>query len=204
MTILNTFDSESESSDSSLPSPGMTSARQAPYISIVSANAFVRALKMEGSKCYSISIHKPLEEKGHSATASSGSKGSDMEGVPKLYHEFANVFSKAKADTLAPHREYDLKIEIDDTAKPPVGPIYPLSKSELGSLRTFIDEHLNIGFIQPSNSPFGVPVLFVKKKDGSLSLCVDFRKLNAITRKDKYPLPLISDLLDAPSKAKIF
>ena len=97
-----------------------------------------------------------------------------------------------------------MKIEIDETAKPPVGPIYPLSKSELGSLRTFIDEHLNIGFIQPSNSPFGTPVLFIKKKDGSLRLCIDFQKLNAITRKDKYPLPLISDLLDAPSKAKIF
>ena len=137
-------------------------------------------------------------------TASSRSEGSDMEGVPKLYHEFADVFSKAKADTLAPHREYDLKIEIDETAKPPVGPIYPLSKSKLGSLRTFIDEHLNISFIWPSNSPFGAPVLFVKKKDGSLRLCIDFQKLNTITRKDKYPLPLISDLLDAPSKAKIF
>ena len=102
---------------------------------------------MEGSRCYSISVHKPLEAKGHSATASSGSEGSDMEGVPKLYHEFSDVFSKAEADTLAPHQEYDLKIEIDETAKPPVGPIYPLSKSQLGSLRKFIDEHLNIGFI---------------------------------------------------------
>ena len=58
---------------------------------------------MEGSRCYSISVHKPLEAKGHSVTASSRSKGSNMEGVPKLYHEFADVFSKAKADTLAPH-----------------------------------------------------------------------------------------------------
>ena len=127
-----------------------------------------------------------------------------MEGVPKLYHDFADVFSKAKADTLAPHWEYDLKIEIDETAKPPVGPIYPLSESELGSLRKFIDKHLNISFIWPSNLPFGAPVLFSKKKDGSLRLCIDFWKLNAITQKDKYPLPLISDLLDALSKAKIF
>ena len=89
--------------DSSLPCPGTTSSRKAPYISIVSANAFVRALKMEGSRCYSISVHKPLEAKGCSATTSSGSEGSDVEGVPKLYHEFADVFSKAKADTLAPY-----------------------------------------------------------------------------------------------------
>ena len=89
---LEPSDSKSKSSDSSLPSPGTTSSWQAPYISIVSVNAFVRALKMEGSRCYSISVHKPLEAKGRSATASSGSKGSDMEGVPKLYHEFADVF----------------------------------------------------------------------------------------------------------------
>ena len=66
-------------SDSSLPSPGTTSSQKAPYISIISANAFVRALKMEGSRCYSISVHKPLEAKGHSVTAFSGSEGSNME-----------------------------------------------------------------------------------------------------------------------------
>ena len=68
-----------------------------------------------------------------------------MEGVPELYHDFSDVFSKTKADTLAPHQEYDLKIKIDETAKAPVSPIYPLSESELGLLRKFIDKHLNIG-----------------------------------------------------------
>jgi len=100
--------------------------------------------------------------------------------------------------------DYDLKIEIEDGAKPPLGPIYPLSESELVALREFIDEHLAMGFIRSSKSPFGAPVLFVKKKDGSLRLCVDFRRLNTITRKDKYPLPLISDLLDAPRRAHVF
>ena len=61
-----------------------------------------------------------------------------------------------------------------------------------------------MGFIRSSESPFGAPVLFVKKKDGSLRLCIDFRRLNVITRKDKYPLPLISDLLDTPRRARIF
>ena len=61
-----------------------------------------------------------------------------------------------------------------------------------------------MGFIRSSKSPFGAPVLFVKKKDGSLRLCVDFCRLNAITQKDKYPLPLISDLLDALRRARVF
>jgi hypothetical protein len=85
-----------------------------------------------------------------------------------------------------------------------VGSIYPLSKFELKTLQEFIDENLKTSFIHPSNSPFGAPVLFIKEKDGSLWLCVDFQWLNAITRKDKYPLPLASKLLDTPSRAKVF
>ena len=83
-------------------------------------------------------------------------------------------------------------------------PIYSLSNSELGTLREFIDKHLNISFIQLSRSSHGTPILFVKKKDGSLRLCVDFRSLNKVTKKDRYPLPLIMDLLDAPQKARIY
>jgi RNase H-like domain found in reverse transcriptase/Reverse transcriptase (RNA-dependent DNA polymerase)/Integrase zinc binding domain len=74
----------------------------------------------------------------------------------------------------------------------------------LKTLREFIDENLKTGFICPSSSPFGAPVLFIKNKDGSLQLCVDFRRLNAITQKDKYSLPLTSELLDTPSRAKVF
>ena len=71
-------------------------------------------------------------------------------------------------------------------------------------MKEFIDENLTNGFICSTSSPHGAPVLFVKKKDGSLRLCVDFRELNKITKKDQYPLPLISDLLDSPRKARIY
>ena len=82
--------------------------------------------------------------------------------------------------------------------------MYSLSPSELEALRIFIDENVRSGFIKPSNSPHGAPILFVKKKDGSLRLCVDYRGLNKITKKDRYPLPLISDLLDTPRKARLY
>ena len=67
-----------------------------------------------------------------------------------------------------------------------------------------MDDNLCKGFIRPSNSPAGAPILFAKKKDGSLRLCVDYRGLNRITRKNRYPLPLINDLLDRLKTAKIF
>ena len=82
--------------------------------------------------------------------------------------------------------------------------MYSLSQTEVQALHEFLDENLRIGFIRPSKVGHGVPILFVKKKDGSLRLCVDFHSLNRLTKKDRYPLPLISNLLDAPGKAHIY
>lgn len=79
-----------------------------------------------------------------------------------------------------------------------------MSESELSSLREFIKENSQKGFIQPSTSPARAPVLFVKKKDGSLRLCVDYHGLNAITVKNRYLLPLIQEALDQVEKARIY
>src|SRR5258708_31411431 len=112
-----------------------------------------------------------------------------LSGVPQEYHEFHNVFSGEKANALAPHWPYDLKINLEEGMKPIHGLIYSLSPPELTALREFLEENIWNGFIHPSKSPWGSLVLFVKKKDGSLHLCVDFRTLNRVTEKDRYPLP---------------
>ncbi|KAK4406536.1 Transposon Ty3-G Gag-Pol polyprotein [Sesamum angolense] len=75
---------------------------------------------------------------------------------------------------------------------------------ELKELKKQLEELLNKGFIRPSISPWGAPVLFVKKKDGSMRLCIDYRQLNRITIKNKYPLPRIDDLLDQLKGATVF
>ena len=129
---------------------------------------------------------------------------SDLSHLPPEYHEFADVFSETKACSLPPHRPYDHKIELEDGKAPPFGPIYSLSEAEHKALEQIVTENLRSGFIRSSNSPAGAPILFVKKKDGSLRLCHDFCSLNKITRKDKYPLPRITDLLNAPRKARIY
>jgi len=93
---------------------------------------------------------------------------------------------------------------MEDDQMPPHCNIYPLSGTELGVLREFLNDMLSKGFIRASNSPVGAPVLFAKKKDGTLRLCVDFRKLNRITRRDRYPIPLVTNLIDQLSSAQIY
>ena len=128
----------------------------------------------------------------------------NLSNVPSKYHEFANIFSKTKAEVLPPHHLYDLKINLEEGTQSLVSSIYSLLASEQEALKEFIEENLNTGFIQSTSSLHGALVLFVKKKDGSLHLCVNFCRLNHIFKKDRYPLPLISDLLDSPCKAQVY
>lgn len=125
--------------------------------------------------------------------------------VPAKYEEFVSVFSKEKADILPENRRYDMAIDLmPGERSPPFGPIYKLSEPELKALRQYIDENLSKNFIRPSKSPAGAPLLFVKKKDGSLRPCIDYRALNRITVKNRYPLPLIPELIDRLREAKVF
>ena len=101
--------------------------------------------------------------------------------VPPEYHDFFDVFSREEAKLMPLHRPYDHTIDLENDQAPPHSHIYPLSGTELGILREFLDDMLGKGFICVSSSPGGTPVLFAKKKDGTLWLCVDFRNLNKIT-----------------------
>lgn len=120
------------------------------------------------------------------------------------YYKFADIFSKAKADRLTLYCPYNLKINLVDNAAPPIRHIYSVSQFKLKSLHKFIDKHLSINFICPLRSPHRALILFVCKKDGSLYLCIDFRGLNLVIKKDCYPFPLISDLFDSPHYACIY
>ncbi|KAK4389875.1 Transposon Ty3-G Gag-Pol polyprotein [Sesamum angolense] len=112
-----------------------------------------------------------------------------------VVREFSDVFPE-ELPGLPPHREVDFEIETIPRAAPISITPYRMAPSELEELKKQLQELLDKGFIQPSISPWRAPVLFVKKKDGSMRLCVDYRQLNRITIKNKYPLPRIDDLLD--------
>ncbi|MBW0555502.1 hypothetical protein O181_095217, partial [Austropuccinia psidii MF-1] len=108
-----------------------------------------------------------------------------------------------KAEKLPPHHACDHHIELEGSL-PPVGVIYSLSNQESDTLRAYISENLEKGFIWPSSSSTGEPVLFVKKKDSGLLLCFDYCKLNAVTRKNKYPVPPMNQLLTVFNGSSIF
>lgn len=124
--------------------------------------------------------------------------------LPAEYHDLAEVFSREKSDELPPHRPYDHQIILEDGKRPRPSPLYNMSQNELQELRNFLDENLTKGFIRASKSPVASPVLFVKKSNGELRFCVDYRSLNAITVKNRYPIPLIRETLDRLSKAKFY
>ncbi|VDC04626.1 unnamed protein product [Peniophora sp. CBMAI 1063] len=127
------------------------------------------------------------------------------EMVPSAYHDYLDVFDKARSERLPPHREgHDIAIELEEGASIPSGRLYQMSVEELSALKEFIDDSLRKGYIRSSSAPCGAPVFFVKKKDGSLRLVVDYRALNKVTIKDSYPIPLTQELLDRLKSAKVF
>ena len=121
-----------------------------------------------------------------------------------LLRSYRDVFPEALPAGLPPSREVDHAIELEDGAPPPSRPTYRMSFLELEELEKQLKEYSGNGWIRPSQSPYGAPILFVKKKDGSTRMCTDYRALNKITKKNVYPLPRIDDLLDRLQGAKFF
>lgn len=133
------------------------------------------------------------------------SENSPDNGIAKtILAEFSDVFPDQLPRELPPQRSIDHRIELAPGTVPISRPTYRMSYHELEELCRQLEELIACGYIQPSRSPYGAPVLFVKKKDGSFRLCVDYRALNKTTIKNKYPLPRIDDLLDQLHGAKIF
>ena len=130
------------------------------------------------------------------------------DGVPDdlaaLLRSYEDVFPDALPPGLPPAREVDHAIELEPGAPPPSRPTYRMSFQELEELERQLREYVGNGWIRPSQSPYGAPILFVKKKDGTTRMCTDYRALNKITKKNVYPLPRIDELLDRLEGAKFF
>ena len=128
------------------------------------------------------------------------------EKVPTQYHEFLDLFGEEEYAELPPHRPgFDCEINLKDGAElPKPSGVYAMSVSELDELKTTLDDLLAKGFIRPSTSQAAAPCFYIPKKNGKRRLVVDYRKLNDITIKDQYPIPLTSDLMDRLVDLKCF
>jgi hypothetical protein len=124
--------------------------------------------------------------------------------VQSLLATYSDVFPDELPPGLPPERDVDHRIDIVPGSEPPVRAPYRMSIPELDELKKQLTELIHKGHIRVSKSPFRSPVLFVKKKDGSMRMCIDYRALNKITIKNKYPLPRIDELLDRLLGAKYF
>ena len=129
-------------------------------------------------------------------------EGKHLEGIPVVC-EYSDVFPE-ELPGMPPDRDVEFVIELQPGTAPISRRPYRMTPSELAELKIQLQELQDKGFIRPSTSPWGCPALFVKKKDQGLRLCVDYRPLNVVTIKNKYPLPRIDVLFDQLAGAKVF
>jgi len=166
-------------------------------------------------KCFNdVTIAYGIEEefphflRAYAAQCALGHKVLDKDEVPQIhpnqYDKFLHLFLEKTEDKLPPHGRFDHEIPLHPGFVPPFGPIYGLSPPGLSVLYEWLDENLDKKFIRESSSTAASPILFVKVKEGSLRLCVDYRERNEGTIKNPYPLPLVKETFMQLSRAKIF
>jgi hypothetical protein len=161
-----------------------------PHLQLVSATQAKKMLKKESCQGFLVNISGEKQETLR------------VEDVP-VVQEFIDVFPE-DLPGIPPDRQVEFTIDLVPGAGPVSKAPYRMAPKELQELKIQLQELLDIGFIRPSVSPWGAPVLFVKKKDGSMRMCIDYRELNRLTIKNRYPLPRIEDLFDQLKGAKVF
>jgi len=125
--------------------------------------------------------------------------------VPKEYHHLLDVFEKGEKTTVPPHRPcIDLGIDLEEGKTVSIKKIYALSYDQVEELHRYIKQNESRGSIRRVKSGRASPIMFVKKKDGKLRLCADYRALNQVTKEDRHPVPLISEAQDTLGEAKYF
>jgi hypothetical protein len=212
-TGQNSQQNRGETPSNAFPKPGLRNAtrqKENPLppvdIALISAAGFDFSARQPKSTIFSLSLEELDREIAVRADPKRELTDDELVAcnLPDYLQDLADVFSKPASNILPPPRAIDHKIILEDKNELGFSPLYHMSTAELQTVRQYLLDNLSKGFIEPSQAPYASPVLFVRKADGSLRFCIDYRKLNAITRKDRYPLPLIDETLARISRAKVF
>ena len=167
-------------------------------VRLLDATTMAKSLRKEPLEVFVVGIRKVLDDI-HDLKSDQNEQWTNQ--LREHLEDFADIIAEPQG--LPPEREWDVSINLESDI-PPKERTYRMSPAELREVKSQIEELLSKGWIQPSKSPYGAPILFVRKKDGSLRMCVDYRKLNDITKKDRTPLPRIDELLDSLYGANVF
>lgn len=179
----------------------LTALRSASLLPALSAMQFAKACRSSDVMAY-LAFIRPIKERD-TASIEDPFATVPTEAKP-IVQAYADIFPSSLPPGLPPDRGDAHEIALEANAHVPVQPIYHQSPAELAETHKQLAELIESGAIRPSKSPFAAPILFVKKKEGTLRMCVDYRALNKLTIKNRYPLPRIDELLDRLQGAKHF
>ena len=164
----------------------------------------IRRYIAQGEQCYAVQLaEERVDGKSHIRIAAVGTQPTSKQRadeLPPRYRDYADVFDEDAAGMIPQHSDYDHTIDLKPGEQPPHRPIYNLSARELEILREYLEKAQAKGWIRPSQSPAGAPILFVPKKDGTMRLYVNYRGLNNVIIKNRYPLPVSYTHLTLPTK----
>lgn len=178
---------------------------QSPNFSLLSALQLKRELR-KGAVAFLAVLKETTEDPTIQAIDDLPLPREDPEWAEKMRQmlkTYRSIFGKLPKG-VPPSRGVEHEIELEPGSKPPYLRVYHMSPLELAEVKRQLTELIEMGFIQPSKSPYGAPILFVRKKNGKLRMCVDYRALNKITVKNRYPLPRIDELMDQLHGATVF
>jgi hypothetical protein len=170
---------------------------------LLSATQIKRALRSGKGRHLLVQITASTAERYQQAAQADQDGLVPAANLQAILDEYKDVFAELP-DKLPPERNIAHVIPLETGARPVYKALYRLTQAEKAEVEKQIADLLRKGYIEPSQSPWGAPVLFVPKKDGALRMCIDYRALNKLTVKNRYPLPRIEDLLEQLQGAKVF
>ena len=180
-------------------------------VATVTAKQLKRLMKKPGVEAFIGAISAAEEERAEASASDGTAKRSVGEPPPtaatpskwdRVVDRFLDVFADIPGKP--PERDIEHKIELEPGAKPQFRQLIRMSPAELLECKKQLKDYMSKQHVRPSKSPWGAPVIFVRKKDGTLRMCIDYRALNKTTIKDRYPMPRIDELLDQLKGAKYF